>query len=391
MLIAVSKEGSPLNLAEKVQNIIELKKLRKTTEYFCPVCKNPVVMKLGVKNIWHFAHASNSECIDYWEPETQYHLSGKDQLYHWLKMQYNDVEMEYYLTRPQKRPDLLLPSQNLAIEYQCSSIEESHLKSRTSSYYTHGYDVWWILGKERMRSKYKYIHSISSMEWTASRIIDHSPIIYYYCPHNKLFHLVSPQLTLTPTKTICTTLTFTPDNTSLQSFLTLPKTEITSTTLNSIFYKQKRIWRTNPHGEKSYAYYYLRKILYSKGYSLRMFPSEAGIPSQANYWLETPPYLWQTWVLIVFLSQVPLHTTFTMDQLSKAFKKLIESGILISRLNSYENGVDLALQGYLSKLLQMGVLKERDYNRYEKQYQPKMNYTMDVAIERDENILAQFV
>lgn len=386
MLRAVSRNGTVFNFADHLEDVVTLKNLRKSTDFYCPSCKSSVVMKLGQKKIWHFAHRANTQCVDSWETESNDHLRGKEQLYQWLRKNHPDVEVETYLPKPRKRPDLFLKARNLAIEYQCSPIEESLLQHRTDSYFESGIDVWWILGKNRLKSKYRFIHSISSMEWAASKIVNETPFLVYYCPLNTRFYLVTPQYSLTPTKIICTNTIISPDKTSLAAIFKTPPTGLSFPQRDSIWLKQKQIWRTNPHGEKSYAFYYMRKIFYDKGRAIRLFPSEVGIPTTSNYWIETPPYLWQAWIVFVFLTKLPPHRTFTFPQLTTSFYELISRGIFKVRMDTYEKGVTLALQGYLDQLIRLQVIRDRG-DRYEKMYQPLMNTIMETALENDKNIL----
>ncbi|WP_377889582.1 competence protein CoiA [Alkalihalobacillus sp. R86527] len=386
MLKAVSRNGTVLNFADHLEDLVALKELRKTTDFYCPSCNSSVVMRLGQKKVWHFAHHSHAPCVDAWEAESSYHLSGKEQLYNWLRKEHRDVEVETYLQQPKKRPDLFLQARNLAIEYQCSPIEENLLQHRTDSYFESGVDVWWILGKSRLKSKYRFIHSISSMEWASTRIVNQTPVLFYYCPLETLFYIVIPQYSLTSTKIICTTTAIAPDKTSLAFILKTPLTALSHPIRNSIWLKQKQIWRTNPHGEKSYAYYYIRKLLYEKGEAIRLFPSEVGIPSTSNYWIETPSYLWQAWIVLVFLPKLHPHMTFTFTQLTSSFKELISRGIFKLRMNSFEMGVNMALHAYLEQLKRLNVIKERG-DRYEKVHQPLMNNRLETALVMDKKII----
>lgn len=278
MLKAVSSVGSILNFAENKEGLDSLIKLRKTTDFYCPSCNGSVVMRLGQKKVWHFAHRAHAPCVDPWEVESSYHLSGKEQLYRWLRNEHADVEVETYLSEPRKRPDLFLKSRNLAIEYQCSPIEETLLQHRSDSYYQSGLDVWWILGKSRLRSKYPFIHSVSSMEWAAVKLINHTPVLFYYCPFEKLFSLVVPQYSLTPTKIVCTSHVISLETTSITSLFQPHVTTLSHSHLIWIWLKQKRIWRMNPHGEKSYAYFYMRKLLYKKRRDTQTVPFRSRHP-----------------------------------------------------------------------------------------------------------------
>jgi len=44
----------------------------------CPLCKKEVISKCGEIKIWHWAHKSNKNCDDWYEPESQWHLDWKN-------------------------------------------------------------------------------------------------------------------------------------------------------------------------------------------------------------------------------------------------------------------------------------------------------------------------
>ncbi|MGA9286927.1 MAG: competence protein CoiA family protein, partial [Anaerobacillus sp.] len=197
MLTAIGSDGILFNLADHKGELNDLRKLRNKSEYFCPVCGLKMMMKLGEKRIWHFAHQGTAFCNERWEPESNYHLTGKLQLYEWIKKDHSDVKVECYLPVSRQRPDLLLPSSSIAIEYQCSLINNNLLKQRTSDYQHLGLDVYWILGAKRLKINYHQIHSIREMEWAAVSIRKGSPILFYYCPEEKKFALVTLHYSLT--------------------------------------------------------------------------------------------------------------------------------------------------------------------------------------------------
>jgi len=44
----------------------------------CPLCKKEVIAKCGLIKVWHWAHKSNKDCDNWYEPETQWHLEWKN-------------------------------------------------------------------------------------------------------------------------------------------------------------------------------------------------------------------------------------------------------------------------------------------------------------------------
>ncbi|MCA0989979.1 competence protein CoiA [Pseudalkalibacillus hwajinpoensis] len=384
MLTAQTMNGNLLNLADRQYRLDELIQLRRSTSYFCPGCRQPVVMKLGEKRTWHFAHYGAHTCETQWERESNEHLTGKLQLYEWLKKDYSNVEVEYFLTKTNQRPDLFLPHSQTAIEYQCSSIDDKLLTKRTLSYESANIHVQWILSAKRLKRSYQSIYTMSSMDWAAASHHHRFPTIYYYCPVERKFATVLLHHSLTPTKFICSTLYTSALQTSYTPLFTkLPdcKEQLHS---YSIWLKQKKIWRQNPHGERSYAFFYLRKRLYAGGHSIRFFPSEAGIPSEDNYWIETPAYLWQTWILLCYLPTVHFHSGFTFQSLFHAFAQVISSGLILPRYcPAHIDGIRAALKGYVKQLVRLKVLKEWDNERYEKLYQPTIHKQVEQCFHFD--------
>ena len=60
----------------------------------------------------------------------------------------SNTEVESYLADFQQIADLLVVDKNLALEVQCSSLSLERLKERSDAYRSHGYQVYWLLGKK---------------------------------------------------------------------------------------------------------------------------------------------------------------------------------------------------------------------------------------------------
>ena len=43
----------------------------------CPICNEKVISKCGSIKVWHWAHKSNIDCDEWYEPETQWHREWK--------------------------------------------------------------------------------------------------------------------------------------------------------------------------------------------------------------------------------------------------------------------------------------------------------------------------
>jgi competence protein CoiA len=57
---------------------LDRKKAMPGTSGVCPCCKNKVIAKCGRIKIWHWSHESLSDCDDWYEPISDWHLSWQD-------------------------------------------------------------------------------------------------------------------------------------------------------------------------------------------------------------------------------------------------------------------------------------------------------------------------
>ncbi|WP_248715740.1 competence protein CoiA [Convivina praedatoris] len=144
--------------------------------YFCPACRQPLILKRGEHKVAHFAHRDLSVCQHtFSEGESSTHLTGKLALYQLLKGQ-GTIQLEPVLAAIDQRPDLLWQhpqSGMIAIEYQCSPISAKRLAERNQGYRSQGISVYWILGP-------KYYHK-NLRPQTIQRFIQ-AGVLYFYLP-----------------------------------------------------------------------------------------------------------------------------------------------------------------------------------------------------------------
>ena len=70
------------------ETIDQLRTKGRENSLACPVCKQPVHVKAGEKNRWHFAHKNLSNCpLKHESPNV---LQARSLLYKWLKSKYGD-------------------------------------------------------------------------------------------------------------------------------------------------------------------------------------------------------------------------------------------------------------------------------------------------------------
>lgn len=144
MLVALNEQGEVIVLENSITKTT-LQQMR-TKTFYCPQCKQPLLLKAGAVKMPHFAHRANSECINYFaEGESYPHLLGKSQLFdHFAK--YYSVQLEPYLPTLKQRPDLLIHIKNTyALEFQCSRLDPVIFQQRTAGYEkSHIKPIWLV-------------------------------------------------------------------------------------------------------------------------------------------------------------------------------------------------------------------------------------------------------
>lgn len=141
MLVAKNKEQQLIQLTLQ-EDRQALKQLRKVQQFFCPACGENVQLKVGTKNIPHFAHLKQSACqTQFSERETPTHLQGKAQLFQWLK-RFGTPQLEAYIPDIQQRPDILY--HDVAIEFQYSRLSIERFNERNDGYNQKDMSPLWI-------------------------------------------------------------------------------------------------------------------------------------------------------------------------------------------------------------------------------------------------------
>jgi hypothetical protein len=113
----------------------------------CEICRTELITKCGVVKSWHFAHKSNKDCDDWYEPESEWHLKWKNE--------FTKDEQEVIIEN--HRADI--KCKGIIIELQNSSISPDDICDREKFY---GNMIWLLNGETlakniELRSKTEYI------------------------------------------------------------------------------------------------------------------------------------------------------------------------------------------------------------------------------------------
>ena len=135
----------------------ELRAASKRSELLCPICRDPLIAKLGEVVRWHFAHRADAEFPGH-EPESDMHKLGKKRLREHAQRLWPHaaIREEWRLPEIRQIADVLAASPGrraVALEIQYADLSPRSWRLRHAGYQSMGIDDCWILGHSRMRLK----------------------------------------------------------------------------------------------------------------------------------------------------------------------------------------------------------------------------------------------
>ncbi|WP_026566146.1 competence protein CoiA [Bacillus sp. UNC41MFS5] len=357
MLTAQTKMGECicLGLDYKKDTLLEL---RSKEEFFCPICGESVLLKLGDQRIFHFAHKQSGVCRDFYENESIYHMEGKRQLYQWLVEQKVPSILEYYDKEIQQRPDIMFKfnGEKFALEYQCSTIPESILIKRTNSYLQNGYHPIWIISSNQIRTKRNNMVALSNFQYLFLRTTAAGKFyIPSYCPEKQQFHFIG-SITPYSTRNAFAHHTFYPIRNMDMNDLLEPKinNQIDFSSWNNQIEKFLLNWTLHPSKQH---HSFLHEI-YNRNLNLFLLPTEIGLPIPHSLVIQTSPIIWQTYLFIDCIVNKYVGDLITLQELSFHFNKRIRrKEIVLRNLPQVTTGTSLsAILDYLLLLEQLGII-----------------------------------
>lgn len=309
LFVALSSEGRPVSLiGAEAWGRERLERLKGDGPFFCPACRNEVVMRSGAHRLPHFAHRKGTACPSEHEPESERHLTGKRDWFVWLTSQGMEAKLEPYLPAIGQRPDVLFRCgpHLYALEYQCSTIDESLFCQRNDGYRRLGIRPLWVLGVHHLRRLPKRSDEVrlSRFQWLFAQRAPFSVAlrVWYYSPETKQLTCLSRLQPLSVSRTLAVIASSPLSRLSFSDVMTahLP---LLSPSFWEQWLNQKKQWR------RTFPLYPNRKMrricsdFYQAGIVPSLFPTEAGWPLPRGYAWETAPFIWQTYVLLPFLRQ----------------------------------------------------------------------------------------
>lgn len=330
MLTAHNSSGQRVCLAdERIRT--KVKELRKVEDFFCPECGCRLVLKLGDKKAWHFAHEHRSSCSDY-KRETLYHLSGKKQIYEWLKRWDISPEIEPFDPICRQRPDVgfCWNKKKYVVEYQCSPIPETLFLKRTNVFFENDYYPIWILGGNQLKRLKNNVVSLSAFHLLFTHLLRGQEVLIVYCPVTKQLIILHQLVPISTRKFLCSFYINTLEYLKPSSFL--PDLSIKQPFILNWVLELKRFKDRLSTGPGAYNNCFLR-TLYQNRLNIHLLPPQLGVPVKNSLLIETPPLIWQTFLFIDVFQHHKAGQLISLSSLIEAFSKRVrKKEILLRRL-----------------------------------------------------------
>jgi len=357
MLTAVNESGRRFSLQGE-ERLETLKKLRDKHRFYCEACGKPLILKLGQKVAWHFAHKPNMSCHGENEPESIVHLEGKRALYHWLNAQGEFPILEKYIPDIKQRADLFLHHhpKAIAIEYQCSNLTPQRFMERTAGYLSLDIRPIWILGENRLKNYGSYIY-----RWhlTEELLLNRKgkPYALFFSATSNRFIILHHFWPLASSTVVADRTEIPAEQFCLHDLWQPPLLTHDLPQKAQIWLQQKSKWRTRKSEHPSRLERYVLAICKKRGLPFESFPAYIGLPIPEALPIASPPFLWQAWLILQFIHGRPLGSILHVDAITKSVLTLADRKLMVLRENSKRREVvSAAIERYLSALHTIGIV-----------------------------------
>lgn len=366
MLTAKLENGQIIVLTKEMQKPGYLLELRKKESFYCPVCAERLILKIGRKRISHFSHGKGSNCKEQHDTESENHLNGKLQLYGWLKEQGLRPVLEQYFPEIKQRADLIFQYEGkmYAIEYQCSQIDVEIFRRRTKGYQKLKIFPIWILGSPPPTWHSSRKNSISDFHYLFLRKNQHHHFFLpAYCSMKKQF-LFLHHLFPISVRNCFSQNVIKPLNQMDITYLLEPifSTEVQLNNWRKeleTFKIQLLMFRAHER-EK-----FIRELYASRLHPLYL-PPFVGIPLKHNIVFHSPPFIWQGYVFLDHFFGRKKGTVLSFIKILKSVKRRIYfNEIKIRQIpNIDQNLLPFAIKEYIFFLEKWGILRRVSNHQY---------------------------
>lgn len=294
-----------------------LKKRREET-FFCQSCKQEVVVRLGKKRRWHFAHRKLTACKGSSTNESLLHQQGKELLHAFFLHTFPKTSLEHYLPQTKQRPDIHIQAGNtsIAIEYQCSAISAEDMISRNDAYRSLNIVPVWVLGAQRLKRKRAAQFLLHEFEFYAIYLYNDRRYLYYFDPLCNLFCFLSNLFSLHGNVVLASCDYIKLNQLTPQRLFSPPWRSAISLNDEYVRYRKKAAT------QMMLQYPFL--LPYYQQMRLDRIPPLIGWSLPAQLYVTAPPHVWQTFFVFDILEQFPLHKPFSYTTINQRLTALVQ-------------------------------------------------------------------
>lgn len=387
MLQAQSSEGKLITLAKLTSSEIEF--YRKETQFFCPTCQQPVMVKSGPQVIPHFAHYSKSKCPSRSGGEGPYHEKGKLILYQWLKSQNINVTLEKYLNDIDQQPDLFIKinHKRIAVEFQCARMSVRDIQKRNNGYQLAGIVPIWILGANLFKRKGKYHLKVD--QYTLQFVHQFTSALpfklYYFCPQSMKMVTFEDFYLTRKNQAIGNFRFF---NLSQLRFPDLFwKQPFSKQKLYELWKLEKKKFRLQPQKQlygQDRAWY---QWLYLQNTHKEYLPSIVHLPVRNQFMMRSPTWNWQSRLYLQIINKRPLSSQFSMNECKKVLQKHLYNPNYFPLIKSLQNPI----RQYLKLLKHLKYIKQTKRNEYIIIKKPTFHKHVEESLKNDMIVIEQLI
>lgn len=387
MLQALSNKGALITLVSLTR--AEIDGYKKNCRFYCPVCKELVMIKAGKRMIPHFSHYPKSRCPENKGGEGPYHERGKLLLFQWLQSQHLHVELEPYLKEIKQQPDILLTinHKRIAIEYQCARIVIEHIQKRNKGYKQAGIIPIWILGAKHFKRHGK--NHLKLDQFTNQFIHQFSPTsslrIFYFCPKT-LQLTIFQDIYMTKMGQAVGRIYFNKLHqmrfTDLFTEMLLPKSD-----LYQLWKREKQKFRLGSNKRLYGRELAWRQWLYLQETHLEYLPSMIYLPVSAQYLMKTPPWDWQSRLYMRIINPLSVSSQFSLQQSMKVLRNHFYEPSHFPLIKSTEHPI----KQYFHLLEQLEIIQQQSSDQFIKLKTIPFHKHVDDALISDDLILDELI
>lgn len=352
VFVAELKSGKLISILHTSKKVIST--IEKEGPFYCPSCKQELILKKGEKKTPHFAHKTT--CLIKPEGETESHLHGKKTLFEWLQKQGLNPRLESYLPEINQRPDLLFHwnGRQTVIEFQCSVIPTKEMQKRTSNYLKHGYFPIWII-HDSLVNKSSYVFHLNDFISQFIYYWKSKPVILSFHQQKNEFVTYSNFIPFSTNRAICIEHRY--DFNQSLDMLVQPQPLRIDFFPYWIAISEKWILRQSlfPDARKNK----FLQFLYQRKLHPTSLPWEVGIPLPDTVHIETPPVEWQFYLWYFFLYTRKTGSVIHKDELPLFIRHKLNQYIRFRALSIYtEKEKFQPFINYFSFLTSLGFFKD---------------------------------